>query len=260
MHARHDRHCFSSACCIRAVEGAAPTFLDLASRILTRLRPLAEVRQVRIERTLHGDLALADCALDAPEPPLAAQSTKLGVRIEYERGPPKGSRNARAVRVQPDDEVRVAAEAEGEHRIVGVVADARIPAGVGIVVLVQALQLRPQSRLEGELRARRTIGKHGDERAQLHRIVIARAELRQLRGERACGGTRAERRIGANDVSMLVHHALPDQTREAGIVHEAREFPLDLGCADHVGNPSGLGLDVVIRRVPGGTDHPANAR
>ena len=109
-------------------------------------------------------------------------------------------------------------------------------------MLVEPLQLRPQSRLERELRSRRAIGKHRDERAQLHGIVIARAELREVRGERARCGTRAERWIGPNDVRVLMHYALPDQTRKAGIVHEAREFPFDLDCANHVGNPSRLRL------------------
>jgi hypothetical protein len=116
--------------------------------------------------------------LDAPEASLTAQSTKLGVRIEYQRGPPEGTRNPRAVRVQPDHKVGVAAEAEREHRIVAVVADARIPSHVGIVVLVEALQLRPQPRLEGEVRLRCAIGEHRHEGTQLHRIVLARAELR----------------------------------------------------------------------------------
>jgi hypothetical protein len=56
-------------------------------------------------------------------------------------------------------------------------------------------------------------------------------------------------------VSVLVDHALPNQTREAGIIHEAREFPLDLDCADHVGNPFRLGL-LRVRRVPGANGPP----
>jgi hypothetical protein len=72
--------------------------------------------------------------------------------------------------------------------------------------------------------------------------VIASAELREVRSERTRGGTCAKRRVRPNEVRALMHYPLSDQTRKAGIVHEAREFPFDLDCANHVGNPSRLGL------------------
>ena len=110
----------------------------------------------------------------------------------------------------------------------------RIPLGVRIVAFVKMLQLRPESRLECELALWSEARKDGDEGAQLHRIVITCGERIEIRGERSRCSACAEWSVGSYDVSVLVHHTLSDEAGEVVTADEAREFPFDLDCADHL--------------------------
>src|SRR5450432_3945258 len=136
---------------------AAPAVFDRAPRILTCFRPFAKVREIRIERALHRDLALANGVLNALEATLATKAPELRVRIKDERRPAEAARDARTVRVQPDYKIGKAAVAEGEHWVVAIIAYGRVPLRIDVIAFVQALQLRPQARLERELGARRAI-------------------------------------------------------------------------------------------------------
>src|SRR6266508_7036267 len=110
------------------MEWAAPLAVRrVAPRVLPRLGTVPEISQVGIDAALERDIPLADVIAQAVEVPLAAQPLELRVRVEYQRGPGKPPREPGAVRMEPDDEERGPAEAEGEARIAGVVAHGRIP-------------------------------------------------------------------------------------------------------------------------------------
>jgi len=81
-------------------------------RILSRLRPLAEVGQIPIDAALQGDIAIANERAQSIVMAVAAQALELRMRVEHKSGPPKASREASAVRVKPNDEQRASREAE----------------------------------------------------------------------------------------------------------------------------------------------------
>ena len=100
------------------------------------------------------------------ESSVGAQPLELRVRIEHQRRPAEAPRQARAPRMQADDEQRAAGEAEREVRIV---RDRRSPTDPSRPPgrrVVQPLQLLPQPPLELALARRRAAGEHGDERGQ----------------------------------------------------------------------------------------------
>src|SRR5688572_2872940 len=112
------------------MEWAAPLAVRrVAPRVLPRLGAVSEIGQVGIDAALERNIALADVIAKAVEVSLAAQVLELRVRVEYQRGPSEPAREPGAVRMEPDDEERGPAEAEGEARIAGVAAHGWIPGG-----------------------------------------------------------------------------------------------------------------------------------
>src|SRR3954471_6593198 len=110
------------------MERALPRYIDAPTRILHRLGSVPVVGEHRIDVPLQAQLAAADDLAETRELAALAQLLELAVRVENQRRPGEPARDARARRVQPDDEEGHAAEAEREPRVVRIVADRRVPA------------------------------------------------------------------------------------------------------------------------------------
>src|SRR5579884_1003302 len=135
------------------MERTSPRLFDGAAGILAGLGVVAEVGEVRVDGAVDDALAVADALLKPAVLSAGAQRVELLVRVEDERRPGETARGARRSGVQADDEEGVTGEAEREVRALRIAADARVPRMVARVEVVQALQLRPQPPLEGQLGA-----------------------------------------------------------------------------------------------------------
>ncbi len=107
--------------------------------------------------------------------------------------------------MHPHHEVRVAAHAEGEKRVLGVGADARVPGVAVVVAIVHVLQLAPQQPAEPHLGRCRRFCEDGHEGAQLVQ-PRSRGEARQVGVERRGGRDGAEPVVEAELVGVAAHH------------------------------------------------------
>src|SRR4030081_1075731 len=78
------------------VKGAPPVWFGGAARVLSRLRLLSELREIRVGRSLQGDVALAHQGAQPLELALGPQPLELSARVEHECGPPEATRQSRA--------------------------------------------------------------------------------------------------------------------------------------------------------------------
>src|SRR3954452_136952 len=122
------------------MEGALPGGSDAPTGVLHGLGAVAVVGEHRVDVPLQAGLAAADHLPETGKLPALPQLLELAVRVENQRRPGEAARDARARRMQPDDEEGDAAKAEGEPRVVRIVADRRIPMVVRRVEVVQCLQ------------------------------------------------------------------------------------------------------------------------
>src|SRR5687768_9205316 len=96
-----------------SMERAAPrAFRCVAAGVLFRLRPLAEVREARVDAALEGNVASANQVPQPLEMPLTTEAFELRMRVENERRIPEAACQPGAHRMESHDEERSSGEAE----------------------------------------------------------------------------------------------------------------------------------------------------
>lgn len=98
--------------CLRsALKWALPIVFYRPTGILPRLGVIAEVCEVRVDRSVEFDFSTANLALQSDELAFLAQMFERLVRVEHQRRPPESARRAAGVRMHADDEECLAGEA-----------------------------------------------------------------------------------------------------------------------------------------------------
>src|SRR5215217_576900 len=133
-------------------ERAFPVLVHRAAAVLARLGGLAVAREHRVLRSGQGFVALEDGAAQLLVFLLLAQPFELVVQIEDQGRGLEPPGRAAGARVQADDEEGLAAEAEREVWVFGVLADAGVVIlAVPGVLVGQRLHPLPERALEGLL-------------------------------------------------------------------------------------------------------------
>src|ERR1700712_5089470 len=166
----------------RGLERAAPFGIDRPPAILPGLGDRAETRQHRVLGPVQLDVAVDDGGTQLLVHALFAQPLELVMQVEHQRGPLEAPGQPARLRMQPDHEERLAAEAEREMRAVRIGADPLVIALAQPGILVrEGLHTVPQMPLEfGLAECARTLEQHHEAAEQgLFRLVFA-YEIEQL--------------------------------------------------------------------------------
>ena len=133
---------------------------------MPRFGVVAEVGEIRIERSVEFEFARADPILEAVELPARFERFELLVGVEDERRPCEPACRAGAIGMQTHDEIAGRCEAIGKIRIFRATRDARIPRVERLIEIVQAAELVPERAFEGSvgIRARFEAREDGDVR------------------------------------------------------------------------------------------------
>src|SRR5829696_4530346 len=162
---------------------AHPGRIERTSAVLARLGRLAVRRQHGISRTRKPNVALQNAFAQLTIAAVRPKLLELIVKVEHERRGLEPARLAAGVRVQPDDEKSLPAEAERKVGVVRVGPDPRIIGQPQPGVLVgQRLDACPEVALEVGLgQARWRLEDDGEAAKQVGLAFVAAHEGKQRR-------------------------------------------------------------------------------